>query len=54
MKTKNWKTTVSGILATLGAAFVNHPKQPVAGIANILLAVGIFLGGMTAQDAVRH
>lgn len=48
---KNWKTTVGGILAAIGSYLVNSQVGVLNVVGQIMQVVGIFLVGVTAQDA---
>lgn len=48
---KNWKTTVGGILAAVGSYLVNTQIGVLNVVGQIMQVVGIFLVGVTAQDA---
>lgn len=50
--TKNWKTTLSGMLAAIGFAFTNDAKLHVWGI--MMTAAGLLLLGKTAADNQPH
>ena len=48
---KNWKTTIGGILAAVGSYLVNTQVGVLNVVGQIAQVIGIFLVGLTAQDA---
>lgn len=47
---KNWKTTVGGILAALGAYLVNSQTGVLNLVGQFCQAAGLFFLGISAQD----
>jgi hypothetical protein len=49
----SWKTTLGGVMATIGTVLkdVELPGDYWPVIANILVAVGLFLMGVSARDS---
>jgi hypothetical protein len=47
---KNWKTTLGGVLAAIGAYIVNSQTGVLNLVGQICQAVGLFFLGVSAQD----
>jgi hypothetical protein len=47
---KNWKTTLSGIVASVGLALTNSPSPTTHIVGVILSSLGALLFGMSAKD----
>lgn len=47
---KSWKTTVSGIIAAIGAAFQVSDNPTLQLIGKVLLAIGVLFFGVSAKD----
>lgn len=47
---KNWKTTLGGVLAAVGAYMVNSQTGVMHLVGQVLQAVGLFFLGVSAQD----
>ena len=47
---KNWKTTLSGIVAAIGASMQLSADPTVKAIGAIVIAVGALLFGISAKD----
>lgn len=50
---KDWKTTLGGILNSLGLAATLWPDARVAAIGTAVAAVGALMAGVSAQDAAN-
>lgn len=46
---KNWKTTLSGVLAAVGLVLTHIPETSAIG--NVLTALGTLFVGLTAKDS---
>ena len=48
---KSWKTTVSGIIAAVGAAFQLSDNPTLQIVGKVLVALGILFFGVSAKDS---
>ena len=48
---KSWKTTLSGIIAAVGAAFQISDNPTLQIIGKVLLAIGALFFGISAKDS---
>lgn len=51
---KNKKTTIAGILATIGLGLQNTPNQKLSTVGTILSGIAFLLLGSSAQDAPKE